>query len=414
MATRTDFLPIILGSDENAYGTVRLFREAYGVRPLLLCTHRLIPTLDSDLFDCEAILGFDSDEVFVRELKRVIAEQKKRYDKVIVVACSDYYARMMSVHYEAFEGAIANRFADASLLDQLDTKDSFYAICEKYGLDYPKTFIADVDQWKSAPDGMPFSFPIVVKPENSNAVEYLHAKFEGKKKVYFFRDRGSYDAVIAAMKASGYCGKLILQEFIPGGDDAMRVMNTYSDNEGRVRFQCLGQPVLEEYSPATLGNYAAIISRSDEELYRKIESFLNDIGYVGFANFDMKYDSRTGRYLLFEINGRPGRSSYFVRAAGHNMMKMLVETVVDEKPFDGVIRNDAVALWTAVPKGVLMKYVSSPDLKREIASLWKKKPTRTLFSSEDTSLKRRLRVMRYYLGYFKSFKRYYFNKETLQ
>jgi len=192
-------------------------------------------------------------------------------------------------------------------------------------------------------------------------------------------------------------------------------MNTYSDNEGRVRFQCLGQPVLEEYSPATLGNYAAIISRSDEALYQKIADFLNAIGYVGFANFDMKYDSRTGRYLLFEINGRPGRSSFFVRAAGHNMMKLLTDTTVDGKPFDGVTRNDAVALWTAVPKGVLMKYVSSPALKQEIDTLWKAgRVERTLFSPEEKSLKRRLRVMRYYLGYFKSYKRYYFNKETLQ
>ncbi|MBQ4065531.1 MAG: carboxylate--amine ligase, partial [Clostridia bacterium] len=414
MNERKDFLPIILGSDENAYGTVRLFREAYGIRPLLLCTHRLIPTLDSNLFDLEAIQGFDSDEVFVRELKRVIAEQKKHYEKVLVVACSDYYAHMMAVHYDEFDGEIANRFADASLLEKLDTKDSFYAICEKYGLDYPKTYIVDVDERHNAPDKMGFSFPIVVKPENSNAVEYLHCKFEGKKKVYFFRTREEYDEVIAAMKASGYRGKLILQEFIPGGDDAMRVMNTYSDNDGRVRFQCLGQPVLEEYSPATLGNYAAIISRSDEELYRKIESFLNAIHYVGFANFDMKYDSRTGRYLLFEINGRPGRSSYFVRAAGHNMMQILTETVIDENNLVDVVRNDTVALWTAVPKGVLMKYVSSPELKREIAALWKKKPpARTLFSPEEKSLKRRLRVLRYYFGYFKSYKRYYFNKETL-
>lgn len=96
------------------------------------------------------------------------------------------------------------------------------------------------------------------------------------------------------------------------------------------------------------------------------------------------------------------------------MMKILTETVIDGKSFEGVTRNEVVALWTAVPKGVLMKYVSSPELKQEISALWKKKtPARTLFSHEEKSLKRKLRVLRYYYGYFKSYKRYYFNKETL-
>ena len=85
---KKDFLPIILGSDENAYGTARLFREAYPeVTPLLVCTAQLIPTRHSRLFDCRIIAGFEkptsgcvkfddrvvsSDKVFIPPEKRDI------------------------------------------------------------------------------------------------------------------------------------------------------------------------------------------------------------------------------------------------------------------------------------------------------------------------------------------------------
>ena len=47
---KKEFLPIILGSDENAYGNVRLICEKYSVNPLLLCRKLLIPTMYSKLF----------------------------------------------------------------------------------------------------------------------------------------------------------------------------------------------------------------------------------------------------------------------------------------------------------------------------------------------------------------------------
>ena len=56
-----DFLPIILGSDENAYGTARLFAEAYGVQPLLLCTLQLAPTRHSRLFRAEIVPELETD-----------------------------------------------------------------------------------------------------------------------------------------------------------------------------------------------------------------------------------------------------------------------------------------------------------------------------------------------------------------
>ena len=140
---KKDFLPIILGSDENAYGTARLFREAYPeVTPLLVCTAQLIPTRHSRLFDCRIIAGFEREEVFPDALLGVLRECSKDYEKLLVIPCSDYYTGLLCRHYDHFEGLIANRFIPEQLLETFDTKDRFYALCEQYGLDYPKTVIA--------------------------------------------------------------------------------------------------------------------------------------------------------------------------------------------------------------------------------------------------------------------------------
>lgn len=408
--TNTNFLPIILGSDENAYGCSRLFNEAYGIKPLLCCTRALTPTSNSSLFSLCMIKDFDKDSVFKDALLDVIEEQKKKYDKIIVIPCSDYYSALMSKNYTYFEGLIENRFISPELLDTLDTKDKFYALCDKYGMDYPKTYVAAPDDRIDAIDKLPFGFPIVVKPENSNAYEYLHCEFDKKKKVFFFNDRESYLEVIRNMNGSGYKGKLIIQEFIEGSDSDMRVMNSYSDSDGKVRLMCLGQPVLEEYHPKTLGNYAAIVSRSDSQLYTKIKSFLENIGYVGFSNIDMKYDRKRKKYYMMEINPRPGRSSYFVRGAGLNMMQTLTEDAIFKKEYS-FVAGEKESLWANVPKCVIFKYVEDEGLKKELKSLIKqKKYMRTLDCKQDLNLKRWLKIKRYYYGQYNNFKKYYFKK----
>lgn len=404
---KKEFLPIILGSDENAYGTARLFCEAYDVRPLLLCTAALSPTRSSRLFDIEVIRDFELDSVFPDALLSVLRRCAEQHEKLLVIPCSDYYTGLLCRYAEVFEGLIANRFNPYSMLETFDTKDKFYALCEKHGLDYPKTAIAMPNERESVLERMPFDFPIVVKPENSNATEYLRCHFEGQKKVYFFDTREDYLTMIRNMNRSDYRGKLILQEFVPGGDGAMRVLNSYSDADGRVRAMCLGQPVLEYYDPKSVGNYAAILSRGDRLLYEKIQTFLEEISYVGFANIDMKYDRRTGRYLLFEINPRLGRSSYFVRTAGINMMKLLTDDVVYGKRGE-CIYNENVTLWSNVPRGILNRYVTDPELRAELR---RHKMDRTLKNPADFNLKRAYRITRVDLAQYKLFKQYYFDKE---
>ena len=407
---RNDFVPIILGSDENAYGNVRIIHETYGIKPLLLCTRLLIPTRHSSLFNLIRIDNFDHDDVFPGALLSILEQQAAPNKKLIVIPCSDYYAGLLSRHYDKFKGLIANHFISDTLLNTLDTKDKFYDLCEKFGLDYPKTLVCEPHERESAVERMAFQFPIVVKPENSNAYEYLHCDFKGKKKVFFFNKPEEYLTMIRSMNASDYKGKLILQEFIPGGDSAMRVMNSYSNDQGNVKLMCLGQPVLEEYAPKTLGNYAAIISRSDEAIYEKVKTFLENIGYVGYSNIDMKYDSRTGKYMMFEINPRMGRSSLFVRAAGLNLIKALIDQVVYGKN-NNCIYGQTTAMWSNVPRMVLKRYVTDPALSAEINQLYRqKKVIRSLYYKKDLNIKRLLRVSRYFFAHVKNYRSYYFDK----
>lgn len=406
-----EFLPIILGSDENAYGNVRLIHETYNIKPILLCSRLLMPTMHSKLFELIQIDRFDSEDVFPGALLSVLEKLAAPNKKLIVIPCSDYYAGMLSRHYDHFKGLIANHFISDKLLQTLDTKDKFYELCEQYGLDYPKTVVCEPQERENALERMDFQFPIVVKPENSNAYEYLHCHFEGKKKVFFFNNKEDYLTMVRSMNTSDYSGKLIIQEFIPGGDSAMRVINSFSDDNGKVRMMCLGQPVLEEYAPKTLGNYAAIISRSDMDIYAKIKAFLEQIGYVGFSNIDMKYDSRTGKYMVFEINPRLGRSSLFVRAAGLNMLAALIDRVVYGKDNDCVYSHET-ALWTNVPRTVLKRYVTDPALSTEISRLYKqKKVIKSLWYGKDLNLKRILNIARYSFGHIKNYRRYYFDKD---
>ncbi len=407
---KKDFLPIVLGSDENSYGNCRLLIEAYGVRPLVLCSRRLVPTQNSRVSDYIEIPNFDQDEIFVRELTRVLEREKDNYEKLVVLPCSDYYVTLLTRNRDAFGSLISNSFISYELLQRLEKKHSFYELCDALGLPCPPSYICDVADILEAADKASLGWPLVVKPENSNAVEYLNCHFEGKKKVFILNNAEEYRTAMSSLKESGYSGKMILQKFIPGGDIDTRVINAYCDSNGKVTMMAMGQAVLEEYAPKTLGNYAAIICRPDGELLEKVKQFLEGIGYIGFANFDLKYDRESGKTYVFEINPRIGRSSFFAYSGGVNFMEAFISDTVYGKQNKLSVASKR-SLWVNVPFGVLMKYIKDTQIKKELKELKKESGiSRTLIWNKDLSPSRFLKIWRYYLMHYRNYRRYYFDK----
>lgn len=336
------FVPILLGSDINVYGMARSFHEAYGIVSEAYAGLQLAPTKYSKIVNVHVVPGFDKDPVFIEQMREL---GKNTYNdpnvKYLLIACGDGYAELVSQHKEELSEWFICPYIDFDLLQSLISKVSFYEICEKYDLPYPKTFIITEDMLEAGKlkQDLPFDFPVALKPANS--VEWLSVDFEGRKKAFILDTRDEFDTIIERIYQAGYTSEMIAQDFIPGDDSNMRVLNAYVDQNHQVRMMCLGHPLLEDPSPEAIGNYVAIMPEYNEKIYQTIKGFLEKINYTGFANFDMKYDPRDGEYKLFEINLRQGRSSFFVTLNGFNLAQYVTEDRVFEKSFTETIYGKA-------------------------------------------------------------------------
>ncbi len=406
MSQNPDFIPVLLGSDVNVYGMARSFHEAFGIPSVAIGKGRLTATADSKIVTVEVEEpNLEDDEVF----RNTLIQFAGRYPKdqtLLLVPCGDNYIKLLARNQEALRPYYRFNCIDADLLMRLSIKESFYQVCTEHGFVFPKTTTCSVENYKDIT--LPFDFPVIIKP--SNSVAYWNCKFQYKKKVFVANNKEEFDAILKAIYSSSYQDHLILQEYIPGEDAQMRVLNAYCGRDGKVKLISLGHALLEEHSPEGIGSYAAIISDRDDELNRKMITFLEGIGYKGFANFDIKLDPRDGQYKLFEMNLRQGRSSFFVTAAGYNLAKWLADDVVYEKDMELTVADNQV-LWTIIPKKIIMTYVKDEALKAEVRRLYKEgKVCRSLLYKPDMNPRRWMRYFRNQLHYFQKYKKYFGNK----
>lgn len=407
------FQPVILGSDINAYGMARAFHEAYGKRSIAFAHFQLSPTKYSKIIDVRIVQDFGKLDIFKQTLLQFAKTWRTENPQVelLLISCGDAYANLLSECGNELKEYFAYHTIPLELNRRLSLKSSFYQICEDYELPYPATKVLNAAQVQAGEhQQLPFDFPIAMKPANST--EWLDIDFPGRKKAFIIDSPQELDTLITRSYDAGYTGEMILQDFIPGDDSRMRVLNAYVDRNHQVRMMFLGHPLLEDPTPEAVGNYAAIIPDYNPEICQQIKAFLEDIKYVGFANFDMKYDERDGKLKLFEINLRQGRSSYFVTLNGFNLGRYFVEDLIEKTDFNGeTLIGRGNKLWMEIPRRIFRDYVAEgAEKQRGIEMIARGDWGTTLEYRKDRNLLRWAMIRHMFSIYSKRYAQHFRNK----
>lgn len=406
-----DIKILIIGTDINSYYMSRCYHELTGKKADLIGKAPMAFTSVSNITNIKIEENLWDSKTFVNTLINY-AKSKNYNKKILLIGTNDNYVKLITENRSLLEKYYVFNYPDKNIVNNLLIKEIFYEKYKNMGLDMPETFIYKCNQ-KDSIDKIKKNFkqyPIIIKP--SDGVEYHHLNIT-LDKVYKVYNEKELENVILKIENAGYNNNLIIQEFIPGDDSALFDSIFYVGKNKKAQIATFAQIGLQEHTPTGIGNCTVLVNGYDEhgykeELIYKLKEFLEEIGYQGFAEFDMKYDLRDGKYKVLEINPRQSRSGYYVSACGYNLIEYLIDDLIynKEKKFK-IIKNKMVLSF--VPKKIIKKYIKNNNLKNEINKLIKeKKIVNPLNYSKDMSIKRIKYLFLRNKNYIKKYKKYTF------
>ena len=397
-----DFEILIAGTDANAYYMARCYHEAYNKKATLLGKTPMIYTKYTNILNVIYNDKIWTEQGFLDAIEdfRLMHPGKK----ILLISSNETYAAFISKNKHIINEQFVFNYPSIDIINSLIMKETFYKTYENSVLDFPKTVYYSCASPSKIEDS--FTYPVIIKP--SNVIEYNHISFEGKNKIYKVNNYEELKQIVKTIVEHGYKDTLILQEFIPGDDSYLFDSVVYCGKDKKVKLISFAQIGLQEHSKTMVGNAAVLINGFNQfsdntKMINTIKEFMESIGYQGFAEFDMKYDYRDKKFKVLEINARQGRCSYYIAAAGYNLVKILADDLIFNKPMDFKIIDEEILL-SFVPKGVAKKYITNETFKNKALSLWKKQAVNPLKYKKDTALKRKLLLARRHIDYYKEYK----------
>jgi predicted ATP-grasp superfamily ATP-dependent carboligase len=205
----------------------------------------------------------------------------------------------------------------AERVEEIVDKTRFAKLAAKLGLPAPATLSSrEIGSPEEALGRVPL--PAVLKPRNHIGwfrSEAIQAEGGRRKKALLAESPEEFFRRYAQMRS--FSDDFVVQEYVPGGDDAIMSYHAYLDAQGEPLAHYAGKKI--RTYPAGSGESTYLELVYDEDVTRVGLEVVRALGIVGVVKLDFKRDPRTGKLYLLEVNPRFSLWNHLGAASGVNL-----------------------------------------------------------------------------------------------
>jgi D-aspartate ligase len=247
-----------------------------------------------------------SEESFIRFLLDI---GQRQTSKAVLFPLREDLEVIVLKHRERLEKYYRFTLSSLDTVEKIMDKEKFYRLLENTDIPFPKTYYANSED-EIEKISAKMAYPCIVKPTRS-------MEFGKAFGVKVFVANSSQELRQAINQATRRGFQVVIQELIPGRDSDLYVFTGYYDHNSNLAAAFTFAKV-RQY-PTGFGVGTLCRSVGVPEIVENTTKFLHMIKYSGIVDADYKRDARDGRFMLIEINARPGNQNALATRCGVNL-----------------------------------------------------------------------------------------------
>ncbi|MGH9773804.1 MAG: hypothetical protein ACRD50_02530 [Candidatus Acidiferrales bacterium] len=249
----------------------------------------------------------------------------------ILIPTTDEASMFVSEHAQALQDWFLFPIQSAALVRTLASKKEAYFLARKFGVPAPETLFPS-----SAAEVIDFArtvaYPVVLKGIHGGTLW----KRTGKKMFIVHTERELLEKYETIEDWDD--PNLMLQEYIPGGENTIWMFNGYFDAHSDCLIGFTGKKIRQ--APVYTGVTSLGICLKNEIIEKTTKSFMKAIGYKGILDIGYRYDARDGQYKVLDINPRIGATfRLFVAQNGMDVARALYLHMTGQPVPSGTARD---------------------------------------------------------------------------